>query len=629
MMFHTVRGAHPDYVASDTLGDIMTLAPSGRLYKSLVETKKASSVQAWNEAQVDPGTLTFFAQIPDGQSVEAAREAMLATIANVAKEPITEAEVARVRARAAKYFDETMANPEKFGVSISESVALGDWRLFFIQRDAYRKVTPADVQRVALDYLKRSNMTVGEFLPDAKPDRAPVPARVDVASLVKDYKGDAAAATGEAFDATPANLDARTQRFTLGNGMKVALLPKKTRGEAVNFSVSLHFGDEKSVFGKASIGSLTGSMLTRGTDKHSRQEIADTFDKLRAKVNVGGSQTGASASGQTYRAQLPDVLRLTAEVLRQPTFPANELDQLKRARQTQLETSLTDPQSIASRAIGRHANPYPPGDPRYTPTIEESLANNSAVTADDVKRFHQQFYGASNAELSIVGDFDVDATRALVTELFGSWKSPASYARVPDPFRPNRPTAMRLLVPDKANAFLVGVERIPIDDLNPDYPALLVMSFILGDSSSARIPERLRQKDGLSYGAGAVFQPSAIDANSSITSYAIFAPENLGRVRTGLAEEFDRAVKDGFTDAEVAAAKQGVLQERTLSRTEDGRIAGALTSQSFLGRTYATSGAVDAAIEKLTPQDVNAVLRKYLKPGDFAYAFAGDFDKKN
>ena len=604
------------------------LAPSGRLYKALVETKKATAVQSDSQAQVDPGTLTFFAQIPDGQAIEPAKETMLATIENLVKEPITETEVARVRARAAKYYEDTLNDPQAFGVAISESIALGDWRLFFIQRDAYRKVTPADVQRVALDYLKRSNMTVGEFLPDAKPDRAPVPARVDVAALVKDYKGDAAAATGEAFDSTPANLDARTQRFTLPNGMKVALLPKKTRGEAVNFSISLHFGDEKSVFGKASIGSLTGSMLMRGTDKHTRQEIADTFDKLRAKVNVGGSQTGANASGQTYRAQLPDVLRLTAEVLREPSFPATELDQLKRARQTQLDTARSDPQSIASRAIGRHANPYPPGDPRYTPTIEESLANNSAVTADDVKRFHQQFYGASNAELSIVGDFDADATRALVTELFGGWKSPASYVRVPDPFRPNQPAAMRLLVPDKANAFLVGVERIPIDDLNSDYPALLVMSFILGDSSSARIPERLRQKDGLSYGAGAVFQPSAIDANSSITSYAIFAPENLVRVRNGLAEEFDRAVKDGFTDAEVAAAKQGVLQERTLSRTEDGRIAGALTAQSFLGRTYATSAAVDAAIEKLTPQDVNAVLRKYLKPGDFTYAFAGDFDKK-
>ena len=222
-----------------------------------------------------------------------------------------------------------------------------------------------------------------------------------------------------------------------------------------------------------------------------------------------------------------------------------------------------------------------------------------------------------------MGDFDVEATRALLTQLFGDWKSPSPYTRVPDPFRPNQPAALRIVVPDKANAFLVGVERIPVDDLNPDYPALLVMSFILGESSSARIPDRLRQKDGLSYSAGTVFRPSAIDANSAIATYAIFAPENLGRVRTGFTEEFDRAVKDGFTDAEVAAAKEGVLQERRLGRTEDSRIAGALTTQAFLGRTYATSGAVDAAIGKLTTQDVNAVLRKYLKPGEFAYAFAG------
>ena len=627
-MFHTTRGADPDYVATDVFGDVMTLAPSGRMYKSLVETRKATSVGSEGEAQVDPGTLTFVAEIADSQAIEPARDAMFATIADVAKNPITEEEVARVRAKAAKYYDEIIADPQAFGVAISESIALGDWRLFFLQRDAYRTVKAADVQRVALDYFKRSNVTIGEFLPDAKPDRAPVPPTVDLAALVKDYKGDAAAATGEAFDASPANLDARTQRFTLPNGMKVALLPKKTRGEAVNFNVSLHFGDEKSVFGKAAEGTLTGSMLNRGTTKKSRQEISDAFDKLRAKVSVGGSQTGASASGQTYRAQLADVLRLTNEVLREPAFPAAELDQLKRARATQLEASRTEPQNIAQRALARHNNPYPKGDPRYAPTLEESIAANSAVTLDDVKRFHAQFYGASNAELAIVGDFDADAMRTLVTQLFGGWKSPAAYARVPDPFRPNLPASLRLLVPEKANAFLLGVEKIPVNDQSPDYAALLVTSFILGDSSSARIPERLRQKDGLSYGAGTYFQPSALDANSAIGSYAIFAPENLARVRTGFSEEFDRAIKDGFTDAEVAAAKEGVLQERRLGRTEDGRIAGALTSQEFYGRTFATSGAVDAAIAKLTPQDVNAVLRKYFKPGEMAYAFAGDFDKK-
>ena len=625
MMFHTVRGAHPDAVAVDVLGDVLTLAPSGRLYKALVETKKATAVQSWNIAGVDPGTLTLFAQIPDGEDIGPAREAMLATIADLAKNPVTEAEVARVRQKAAKHFDDTMANPQAFGVAISEAIALGDWRLFFLERDRYRSVKPADVQRVAQDYLKRSNLTIGEFVPDPKPDRAPAAAAVDVAALVKDYKGDAAVAAGETFDPTPANLDARAQRFTLPNGMKVALLPKKTRGESVSFNLTLRFGDEKSVQGKAATGALTGSMLTRGTAKRSRQEIEDGFDKLRAKVGVSGSQTGASASGQTYRAQLADALRLTAEVLREPSFPESELEQLKRQRATRFEAARSEPQDIATRALARHANPYPPGDPRYAPTVDESLASNNAVTLDDVKRFHAQFYGASNAELAIVGDFDADATRALVTELFGSWKSPSAYARVPDPFRANVPAAMKLAVPDKANAFLIGVTRMPVDDMSPDYPALLVANFILGDSASARVPERLRQKDGLSYDAGTFFQPASLDRNSAIGTYAIFAPENLERVRTGLAEELDGAVKSGFTDAEVKAAKDGIMQERRLSRTEDGRIAGALANQLYLNRTFATSGAVDAAIEKLTTQDVNAALRKYVKPGDFAFVFAGTF----
>ncbi|MBK9116525.1 MAG: insulinase family protein [Betaproteobacteria bacterium] len=625
MMFHTVRGAHPDAVAVDVLGDVLTLAPSGRLYKALVETKKATAVQSWNIAGVDPGTLTLFAQIPDGEEIGPAREAMLATIADLAKNPVTEAEVARVRQKAAKNFDQTMASPQAFGVGISEAIALGDWRLFFLERDRYRSVQPADVQRVARDYLKRSNLTIGEFLPDPKPDRAPAPPPVDVAALVKDYKGDAAVAAGETFDPTPANLDARAQRFTLPNGMKVALLPKKTRGESVSFNLTLRFGDEKSVHGKAATGALAGGMLTRGTTKRSRQDIEDGFDKLRAKVGVSGTQTGASASGQTYRAQLADVLKLTAEVLREPSFPGSEFEQLKRQRATRFEAARTEPQDIATRALARHANPYPPGDPRYAPTVEESIAGNNAVTLDDVKQFHAQFYGASNAELAVVGDFDADATRALVTELFGGWKSPVAYTRVPDPFRANVPAALKLVVPDKANAFLLGVTRMPVDDMSPDYPALLVANFILGDSSSARVPERLRQKDGLSYAAGTFFQPSSLDQNSAVGAYAIFAPENLERVRTGLAEELSGAVKSGFTDAEVKAAKEGVMQERRLARTEDGRIAGALASQLYLGRTFATSGAVDAAIEKLTTQDVNAVLRKYVRPGDFAFAFAGTF----
>ena len=438
MMYHTVRGAHPDFVALDVLGDVLTVPPAGRLYKALVTTKKASSVEAWMSELREPGTLAFFAQIPDADPLAPARDAMFATIEGLAKEPVTEAEVARIRGKAAVNFDETMANPQRFAVAISESVALGDWRLFFITRDRYRTVTATSVNRVAQQYLQRSNVTVGEFIPDAKPARAPVPPPVDLAAMVRDYKGDAAAVTGEAFDASPANLDARTERFVLPNGAKVALLPKKTRGEAVRFTVSLHYADLKQAFGKQADGQLAGEMLLRGTTQHTRQEIEDALDALRAKLAINGSSVGTSVSGQTFRKELPDTLRLLAEVLRLPSFPADELETLQREETTGLEESRTDPQEAALRASRRQNNPYPAGDPRYGPTLEESLAWTRAVTVDSLKRFHAQFFGASNAEIAIVGDFDAAAVKALVTELFGGWKSPSPYARVPDPFVPNK-----------------------------------------------------------------------------------------------------------------------------------------------------------------------------------------------
>jgi len=628
LMFHTVRGASPDYVATDVLGDALTVEPAGRLYKSLVEAKKASAVQSWTEPQRDPGTLTLFAQVPDNDEIAPARDAMFATLEDLKKNPITEAEVARIRAKAAKYYDDVLSDPQKFGVAISEDVALGDWRLFFLQRDRYRAVTAADVQRVALEYFKRSNVTIGEFIPDAAPDRAPVPPTVDIAAMVKDYKGDAAATTGEVFDASIANLEARTQRFALPNGLKVAFLAKKTRGDAVSFSLSLHFADEKSAFGKQADGQFTASMLTRGTTKMSRQEIDDAFDKLRAKVSVTGNEVGASASGQTFRKELPDTLRLVAEVLREPSFPPQELETLKRERATALEQTRTEPQQVAVRAIRRAGNPYPIGDPRYSPTLDEELAWGKAVTADSVKKFHAQFYGASNADLAVVGDFDPEAMRALVTQLFGDWKSPSAYARVPDPLVPKKPVAQKFDLADKANAFLIGREALPLNDLSPDYPALLVANYILGDSPNSRLWERLRQKEGLSYGVGSYLQANSFEANSRFGVYAIFAPENLDRVRRGLAEEMSGSLKGGFTDIEVKNAKDGLMQERRLTRTQDPEVAGSLANQAYLGRTWSTSGQIDSAIEKMSTADVNAALRKYLKPDDVGYAFAGDFAKK-
>jgi zinc protease len=627
-LYHTMPQASPDFVAMDALTEIMTAAPSGRLYRALVDTNLASAVEGDNWGMHDPGVVMYFAQVAGDGSLAKARDAMLAALEGVAAQPITVAEIERVRARALNEFERIISSPQAFAASLSDSIASGDWRLLFLERDRWRKVSVADVQRVATAYLKQSNRTVGEFIPDAHPEHAPVQASIDIAAMVKDYKGDAAVAAGESFDATPTNLEARTQRFTLANGMKVALLPKKTRGGVVQLALQLHQGDERALVGRDTDGALAAAMLMRGTSRHSRQEIDDALDASRTRLSIDGNGTGTQVRGQTVREYLDSSLRLVAEILREPSFPASEFEKLKRERWTNIEAHRSDPDDIAERLLGRYGNPYVQGDVRYVQTVDEEMRSLETAKLDAVRDFYFRFAGGSHAELAIVGDFDAAATRPLLEELLGSWTSHEPYMRVPEPLIVKPPKEIRAQTPDKANAVLSGELALPVTDTSPDYPALIVANFILGGSPNSRLWERIRQHEGLSYGVYSSLQASSFEPNTSLTREAIFAPENLSRLKTALNEEFARAVRDGFTDEEVADAKKAMLQERALARAQDGRLAGDLVAQGYLGRTFAFSSSVDAAIASLSTQEVNAALRKYVRPDAFVDVFAGDFAKK-
>jgi zinc protease len=627
-MFRTPAGAAPDSAAMSALTAIMTVAPSGRLYKALVETHKASSVDSYYFQLHDPGMVLFEAQLPLGDPTLPVRDALVATLNGVKEAPVTEAELNRVRAKEVKDFNDTINDPQKFGVRISESIAQGDWRLMFVERDRWRELKPADVTRAAADYFKPANMTIGEFVPVAKPDRAPLEAAVDVDKLVATYKGDAAVAAGETFDTSTANLETRTQRFTLPNGMKVALLPRKTRGGTVNVELRMDYGDEKSLFGQSTLASATAAMLSKGTVKHDRQAFDDALDAMLARLSLHGDGQVMSATGQTIRQHVDGLLALTAEALRSPTFPAAEADKLKREWLADIEQGRTDPEAVARREIQRVNNPYPVGDVRHASTIEEDLADVKALTPAAMKAFHDKFYGASHAELAIVGDFDPAAVRTQLTQLFGNWTSSTPYTRVPRPMIPNKAAALTFETPDKANATLRGALALPVNDVAPDFAAVLVANRALGGSSDSRLFLRVRAKDGLAYGVGTGLRPSSIDKNSTLIYYAIFAPQNLARVQSGFSEEIARALQGGFTADEVASAKTALLESRNIARAQDNFLADALTSQEWLGRTWNDEAKLDAQIAAVTPDAANAALRKYLDPAGIAYVYAGDFAKK-
>ena len=225
-----------------------------------------------------------------------------------------------------------MTNSQPIGMMLGGYVGDGDWRTLFLDRDEVKKVTPADVARVAKAYLKSSNRTLGEFIPTTTPDRSEIPATPDATARFKDYKGGATIQQGEVFDPTPQNIEARVIRTKLPNGLKLVMFPKKTRGGTVAASMIVRFGDEKSLFGKSTAGSMAGALLMRGTKNKNRQQIQDETDRLKAQINVSGSVNSASANIRTLEANLADSLGLPRELLREPSFPEAEFEQIRQQR---------------------------------------------------------------------------------------------------------------------------------------------------------------------------------------------------------------------------------------------------------------------------------------------------------
>ena len=627
-LYHVPAGSHPEFAAIDIIAQILGDTPSGRLHKALVESKKASSIFGFDFQWHDPTLVIFGAEVRQGDSLEAARDAMLATIEGITTTPPTKDEVERARSQILKNIELALNNSDQIGVTLSEFIGAGDWRLYFLHRDRLRKITPEEVTATAARYFKPSNRTLGMFIPTAKPDRAEVPATPDLTAALKDYKGDATVAEGEAFDPSPANIEARTTRSTAG-GLKLALLQKKTRGGKVVAQMTLRYGDEKSLMNRVTAAQLAGGMLMRGTTKHTRQQIQDELDRLKARANVFGGATQAVVTIETTRENLPAVIRLMAEVLREPAFSASEFELLKQERLANIEQNKSEPTQIAFTAFSRTLSPFPKGDVRYITTSEEDVADVNAVTLDQAKQFYQDFYGASNGTLTVIGDFDNAEISKLAGDLFTNWKSPKPFARVPSVYKDVTAVNQSFPTPDKANAFFVAGLNLKIRDDNPDYPALLLGNYMLGGGFlNSRLAARIRQKEGLSYGVGSGINISAFDEFGRFTANAIYAPQNVEKLEAAFKEEIARMLKDGFTAEEVEAAKSGYLQSRQVSRAQDNELAGRLNNYLFIGRTLQFDAELDAKLQALTPEQIIAAMRRHIDPAKITIIKAGDFAKK-
>lgn len=627
--YHTPPVADKDYVANDALIQVLTNDPSGILYKKLIETKLASGLYGYSQTLYDPGFSIFTCQVPKDKSLDSAKQVLLSTIDGVGRMNFTDEDLTLAKNTMLKNIGNTMNATIGFSIALTEYIGAGDWRLWFLNRDRIEKLTIADLQVAAQKYYKPSNRTVGVFIPVATPDRTEVAETPDIKKLLDGYKGKEVAAQKANFENTIENIKKNTEYGTLPNGGKYALLEKPTKGDKINATITLRFGDEKSLTNKSMVAAMLANLLNTGTTTRTKKQITDELESIKTDISFSGSANGLHIGLSTDKQNLTAALALLDDMLKHPKFDETELDKIILDTKANYEKGKSDPQTLVSEKFGKLLSDYPKGHPLYAGTSDEALEDLSKVKMADLKKYYADFYGANNSVSVFVGELDKKVTTQFLQNTFGKWNSKEPYKEIVPKFFATKASSESINTPDKTNAIILGGMNLDISSKNPDYPAVLMANELLGGGAfmASRIPQRLREKEGISYGAGSFINASYKYNIGTWGLYAMFNPLYKGRVDSVMHDEIDKAIKTGFTQDEFTKSVAGFIEQGKASLGSNGNLAGIISNYLQNDRDLNQYTEFDNKIKALKVDAVNAALRKYFDKSKLVTVAGGDFEK--
>jgi zinc protease len=628
--YHSPAMAHPDAASLEVFADILTSRGIGRLDKSLIDTKKALSIGVDIYELHDPGVVMISATLSDEQSVDDVKKIILDTISDLAKTGPTKEEVERSKTQITQRMDRNFANSDQLALQLTEVIGTGDWRLMFTNYQEVKRASEEDVTQVAGTYFKDSNRTIGVYLPETTtPERTTVPAPPTLETLLSLYTPDIKLENGEAIDPSPVAIEKRIQRSTLPGGLRLALLPKATRGNRVQATLTLRFGDENSLVGQNAASQLAGSLLLRGTKTKNRQQLQAEMQRLDAQINVNGGLTNANATISTVAENLIPAMRLAVEMLREPAFPDSDFDQIRNQRIAAIDRSRTEPGTLVQETMQRNLSPYPRSDVRYVRTIDEEIEDLKKVSIDDVRNFHRKFYGASQGELIVVGKFDAAAVQKEAAALLDPWKSASAYQRVVNNYRDVQRINTKIETPDKENSQISAGLRLKMQDTDPDYAAMIMADYMFGGGITARLPDRVRNREGYSYSVSSSFSAPVEGDAAVFSASAISNPTNTPKVEASFMDELARTIRDGFTQAELTTAKKAIRDDRIGARSGDAGLMRIMSAREQYKRTLAWDEQLDAKLQALTLEQVNSAFRRHINPSQISIVKGGDFKRAN
>jgi zinc protease len=503
----TVKYADADRAALTVLDGILSTGESSRLYRSLVYDKQiAAQIGSTPDFSQQAGNLSALAIMAQGHTAEEGVAALNEEIAKLRDAPVTAEELSEAKneivadALRSRETVDDRATALGFALINTGSAAAADDEVAQIQA-----VTVADVQRVARKYLTPQRQSTITFL--AADDQNPasvqkmnVGAPVTVADLAP--AGTPAVLLPEA-ERTPlpqpgaevAPVTPAVADFRLDNGLRVLVAP--TDGvPLVSARLSFDAGSSDDPSGKAGIAAMTAALLTQGTKTRTAPEIATQIEQLGASIGAGAGVDFSNVYANAPSNAFPATVALMADLVKNPTFAAEELERQQAQTLDGLRVALSQPTAIAGMTVGRVIY----GDAPYGATITQQTV--PTITPADVAAFHAARYRPSDATLVFSGDITPDAARALAQQAFGDW-NPAGAAPAATANPAGQALAPRIVVvnqPGAGQAAVVAAVR-GVSRTDADFFPLTVGNTLLGGGFSSRLNQEIRIKRGLSYGA--------------------------------------------------------------------------------------------------------------------------------
>jgi zinc protease len=658
------------------LAAAMSNGVTSRLYQALVEKELAVDVRAGADQHRDPGLFNVYATVRPGVAPKKVEEVVLAELARVAAEGLTAAEVEKARQQIIAQVAFSRDGTGEVASQLSEAEAVADWRFFSRYEENVRKVTAADIQRVARSFFTEDNRTVGYFIPKqaggageggepAKPSglkRRTSPRGVQFHHEPKpsdDGPADGASGTpgveeeqaggsitpqakeqravsprgdksSDAVEAlTPetvgqSNFAARVQRAQLPNGATVLVLENHAT-PTFSLRASFRAGSYFEPRAKPGLAQMTADMLERGTKRRSKLQIATDLESVGAEVAFSADPFAVNVSARALSKDLPLVLRTIGEELREPAFPADELEKLKQQTIAAIQEQQA---STGFRARERLTQLiFDPANPFYLHPGDQLIQSIKSITVDDVRRFYTERYGSRSLVLAVAGDVNAANVRQQFEEAFGAFQGPQNVdINVTDP-QPQTATRREVvLLKDKANVDILLGSAAPLRRDSQDFYAALLANSALGESTlSSRLGLQVRDKEGLTYGIFSRFRAPSLAAGPWYVGVSV-NPNNVDKAINSALNVLRDYVKNGIRPEELADEKSSAIGSFKVSLGTNAGLAQALWNAEYfkLGVDYIDR--YPQIIQAVSVDDVNAAIRKYFRPDQLTVVIAGDFE---